>query len=142
MNYYIIEPEIAGGFGENTVMDPMSRPPRVSRFHYKLDGWLGDELLETVACYIATKFVVDILQSLHPTGVEFGQVEISKSELFDELYPNRKLPEFAWLKIKGTAGKDDFALSEKHRLVVSERVLSALRSATLRHCKASAYNES
>lgn len=140
MKCYILEPEVAGGFGENTVMDPTSRPPSVTRFHYKFDGWLGDELLETVACFIATKAVVSILQPLHPTGVEFDRVEVTKSETFNELYPNRQLPEFVWIKITGKAGKDDFGLSEQHRLVVSERILTALQSVKLNQCMVYLYN--
>ena len=69
MKYYILEPEVAGGFGENTIMDPTSRPPRVTRFHYEFDGWLGDELLETVACFIATKS-----SCRHPPAVAIQQV--------------------------------------------------------------------
>ena len=47
MNYYAIEPEVAGGLGPNTVMNRTLHPPAVSKLHYNLDGWLGDVLLET-----------------------------------------------------------------------------------------------
>jgi hypothetical protein len=138
MNYFIIEPEVAGGFGENSTLDPTYRPPRVIRFHYEFDGWLGDELLETVACFIATRSVADALQSLEMTGVEFDQVETSKSQMFEELHPRRRLPEFVWLKVTGIAGKDDFGLSKAHRLVVSEKVLRVLKT-RMRHCAISPY---
>jgi hypothetical protein len=61
MNYFVLEPEVAGGFGAHTAMDPTKRPPRVFRFHYEFEGWLGDEILETVACFISTKAVADLL---------------------------------------------------------------------------------
>ena len=40
MSYYYLEPEIAGGLGECTVMDRSVRPPVVKRLHYELDGRL------------------------------------------------------------------------------------------------------
>jgi hypothetical protein len=135
MKYYCLAPEVGGGFGEHTLMDSSVRPPRLTRFHYKFDGWLGDDLLETVACFIGTRRLVDRLQSLNPTGLELDRVEISKSDEFKELHPDRALPEFAWLKITGEAGRDDFGLSQEHRLVVSERVLSVLNSLTLNNCE-------
>ena len=42
--YYILEPEVAGGFGENVVYDPATR--HVEHLHYQFDGWLGDDLLD------------------------------------------------------------------------------------------------
>ena len=139
MKYFTLEPEVAGGFGEKTIMDPTKRPPAVSKFHYEFEGWMGDELLETVACFIATSAVVEKLQTLTPSGVEFDQVEISKSAAFKELYPDRILPDFMWLKITGVAGQHDFGLSRIHRLVVSERVLFTLRSRNLQQCRVAPY---
>jgi hypothetical protein len=94
MNFYIIEPEVAGGLGENTVMDRTTHPPKVSKLHYKFDGWLGDVLLESIPCYIATKEVVQKLKIIHPTGVDCCNVEITSSEQFHDIQPNSKLPEF------------------------------------------------
>jgi len=133
MNHFIVEPEVAGGLGEHTVMDCTVRPPKVSRLHYKFDGWLGDSLLESFPCFIATKDVAQKLKALHPTGVHFSELEIEKSDQFRRLYPNRKLPDFMWLKISGTPGKDDFGLADDLRLVISERVLELLKSQNLKN---------
>jgi len=124
--YYYIEPEVAGGLGCNTMMDRSSHPPIVSRLHYKFDGWLDDELLETFPCYIITKRLWKVIQDEEFTGVESAPVEISLSEVFQELYPNRKVPDFVWLKVSGKAGIDDFGITSDNRLVVSERVLNLL----------------
>lgn len=135
MKYYSLDPEVAGGFGENTVMDdPTARPPIVRNFHFQFEGWLGDDLLETVACFIATKRLVEAIRALQPSGIGFDKVEITKSEQFEELYPDRELPDFVWLKITGKPGRDDFGLSEEHRLVVSERMLSAMKMLNLNNC--------
>lgn len=133
MNHFIVEPEVAGGLGEHTVIDSTVRPPKVSRLHYKFDGWLGDSLLESFPCYIATKDVAQKLKAMHFTGVDFCDVEIEKSEQFRRLYPNRKLPDFLWLKIFGQPGKDDFGLDDDLRLVISERVLAVLKSQHLQN---------
>lgn len=51
--YYVVEPEVAGGFGINTVFTRTEgKPMVVHKLHYEFDGWLGDSLLETTPCYI------------------------------------------------------------------------------------------
>jgi hypothetical protein len=131
MKYYIIEPEVAGGFGRNTVMDSKTHPPIVQRLHYELHGWLGDELLETFPCYIVTQRLRKSIEDTGMTGAEFAAAEITVSEQFKEIYPNRIIPDFEWLRVIGRAGTDDFGTAQDNRLVVSERVLSL---AGLKHC--------
>lgn len=133
MNYYSLEPEVAGGLGPHSVLDPRTHPPVVSKLHYEFDGWLGDELLETFPCYIVTQRIRDMIQERGFTGAEFAPVEVTKSITFEELYPNRRLPKFVWLKVNGTPGIDDFGRGPTNKilLVVSERVLKAL---DLKHC--------
>jgi len=135
MKYYVIEPEVAGGFGENAVLDdPTARPPRIKNFHYEFSGWLGDPILETVGCFIVTEALRERIEALEPTGMTFGRVEVSKSGEFEDLYPSRVLPNFVWLQITGAPGVDDFGLSSSHRLVVSQRILEILREGGMRHC--------
>jgi hypothetical protein len=43
------------------------------------------------------------------------------------MQPDHKLPPFAWLKVDGQAGRDDFGIAPDYRLVVSERVLDVLK---------------
>lgn len=40
MKYCVIEPEVAGGLGENTVIDQSVHPPKIARLHYNFEGWL------------------------------------------------------------------------------------------------------
>ena len=140
MKYYVVEPEVAGGLGENTVMDRSVQPPKIARLHYDFDGWLGDVLLESFPCFIATEGVVRELMSMRSTGVSFGHVEITKSEQFDEIYPGRQLPEFRWLKVSGKPGVDDFGLTDDFRLVVSQRVLHVLQSHGLDNATVDSFN--
>jgi hypothetical protein len=138
MDYFYIEPEVAGGLGEKTVLDSSVHPPRVDRLHYKFDGWLGDVLLESFPCEIATSSAAHALMDAAVTGVQFADVEVSTSEAFRELHPQLALPMFRWLRVSGVAGKDDFGIADDLRLVVSQRALDILRplgigNATLEH---------
>lgn len=142
MRYYILDPEVAGGWGKNTVFTRTpGRPTMVHKLHYNFDGWLGDELLETVPCFIVTQKLADLIQAARATGAEFDHVEVSKSKQFEDFYPDRRLPQFVWLKVNGIAGKDDFGLSDRHRLVVSERILEILKSRPFSQCGVSPYQE-
>ena len=53
--YYFIEPEVAGGWGGNTIADTSVHPPKISKLHYQFDGWLGDDLLESFPCFIVSE---------------------------------------------------------------------------------------
>lgn len=134
MKYYCLEPEVAGGLGADTVIDRSVSPTQIEQLHYVMDGWLGDGLLESFPSYIVTNALAHELNHWHPTGARLAKVKITKSPQFEELHPNRPLPEFMWLKVFGAAGKDDFGISVDNRLVVSERVLNILKSFGLSHC--------
>ena len=131
MRFYVIEPEVAGGWGENTIVaDSSVHPPRVTKLHYKFDGWLGDVLLESFPCYIVTEAAKENIKAMAATGVKFDEVEISTSDEFDDVSPGLQLPRFAWLQVAGKAGQDDFGIAPApdFRLVISQRVLDLLKS--------------
>lgn len=127
MEYFYVEPEVSGGLGANTVMDRSVHPPIVDRLHYQFDGWLGDVLLESFPSFIVTDEARAMLQEAGATGARFGDVEITTSDQFRELYPNKQLPRFVWLQIVGKAGHDDFGIAADGRLVVSDRTLDVLK---------------
>jgi hypothetical protein len=139
MKYFTIEPEVAGGLGQNTILDSTIHPPRVIKLHYQFNGWLGDPILETVATFIVTSSIKNKIETSAATGVQFEAVEISKSGEFEDFFPNRKLPGFLWIQITGNAGKDDFGLSSTHRLVVSQRILEILKAEGMSHCEITEY---
>ncbi len=126
-SYYVVEPEVAGGWGENTIF---TRTPGqgtvVHKLHYEFDGWLGDELLESAPCFIVTERMAHEIQKAGLTGVSFDKVEVTVSPEFKQLYPDRQLPTFVWLKIEGTPGRDDFGVTSDLMLVVSESALEVL----------------
>ncbi|MER9373795.1 hypothetical protein [Mesorhizobium sp. M0491] len=127
MRYYYLEPEVSGGFGDNIILDASVHPPLITRLHYEFDGWLGDSMVASFPCYLVTDDVAEKILKSEFSGVTFDKVEVTTSELFEEMQPDQKLPPFVWLKVKADAGRDDFGMAKDLRLVVSERVLDALK---------------
>ncbi|MDQ0065119.1 hypothetical protein [Chryseobacterium lathyri] len=125
--YKVIEPEVAGGLGDNTEMDTSFFPPLIKNLHYEFDGWLGDDILESFPCYVMTETLRKAIEFENLTGIYFNEVLISKSETFLELYPNKELPNFFWAKINGEPYKDDFFITEKIILAISDRAYSLLK---------------
>jgi hypothetical protein len=82
VKYFLIEAEVAGGFGPNTVLDRSVHPPIVNRLHYQFDGWLGDVLLESFPSFIVSGDARNKLLESDVTGARFDEVEISTSEQF------------------------------------------------------------
>lgn len=133
MQYFYIEPEVAGGLGDSTVLDASVHPPVVARLEYYFDEWQGDSLLESFPCFIVTESLAAQLMSTPLSGFKFEQVSITKSSVYQELYSDRSLPAFVWLRLTGLAGKDDFGLAADGRLVVSANALKILMASGISH---------
>ena len=146
MKLYLLEPEVAGGHGDNTVFEDLALGERqkVKYLHYEFSGWLGDEILETFMAFIITENLVNTIKKSTLNGYIFENMEISINDLFRELYPNTKLPGFKRLIPKGYVEADDdnyktwtgedFCLSQKARLVVTEKALSLLKLHKMDYC--------
>jgi hypothetical protein len=130
--YFVVEPEVAGGWGDNTIADTDVHPPVVIHLHYEFEGWLGDELLESFPCFVVTRKLAAAIEEAGLNGASFESVEISVSENFKEAHPRVALPSFVRFVPTGKAGVGDFGISDG-RLVVSERALRILKKARLRH---------
>jgi len=88
---------------------------------------LGDAILESFPAFIVIEEAKETLLEMGATGATFDDVEVSVTDQFEELYPGRTLPSFAWLKPEGQAGQDDIGVAADGRLVISQRALDALR---------------
>jgi hypothetical protein len=135
MPSYVLEPEVAGGWGISTVADTSTYPPHVSALEYRFDGWLGDELLESFTCYIVTARVAHALRLSALSGFVLRPVRITRSSEFEEFKPGFVFPDFEWLDIVGKAGLTDFGRDSNHRLVVSETARSLLKGFDIDHCQ-------
>jgi hypothetical protein len=137
MKFYALDPEVAGELGKNTVMNTSVHPPEVSKLHYELDAWLGDDLIQSFPCYLVTERLKRKMESASMVGVAFAPVEFNVSANFKDRHPSKAVPNFTWLKITGSAGKDDFGVEAHGRLVVSERALKLIQDFSLNHCEIS-----
>src|SRR5580692_2722741 len=140
MTYFTLEPEVAGGFGPATTGNLKVRPPQLEKFNYEFDVWFGDPILEAVRNFIVTDRLKERLIEAHASGIAFGDVEVTKSGEFLDLYGDRPLPAFSWLQITGRAGTDDFGLSSSRHLIVSERIMNFLKAFRLKYCEVSEYD--
>lgn len=131
--FYRIEPEVAGGWGDRTVVDRSTHPPVVSVLEYRLDGWLGDEILETFPCYIVTESLMEDFGRERLVGYEDADVMLTVSDAFSSEYAIGEIPKFRWLKIDGNAQASDFMHSADHRLIVSEKAMTVLKAHRIAH---------
>jgi hypothetical protein len=134
MKFSVLSPEVAGDLGHNTVMDTGASGLRVDHLHYEFNTWLGDDLIEAFPCFIVSAHLKETIELAGLTGMVFDSAEVSTTQVFEDLYPARRLPVFYWLKVTGKPGVTDFGLTPDARLVVSERALAALRKHSLRNC--------
>lgn len=125
-DFFLLEPEVSGGLGPNTVIDRSAHPPLVSLLQYCFDGWLGDELLETFPCFIVTETLGTLFTDEGFTGFQIATVDVVVSDRFVQQSVQRALPVFVWLQVNGIAGKDDFGVGLDNRLVVSARALALI----------------
>ena len=134
MTYHELQPEVAGGWGAHTQADTSCHPPIVSRLHYEFDGWLGDCLLESFPCFIATESVIAALADGGMTGFEVSDVEISLTQEFRGQYPDRDVGHWRWLRPTASPGEADIAVSKSCVLVVSARALQVFKAHGLFNC--------
>ncbi len=130
--YFVVEPEVAGSIGDRSILDRTIHPPRVTKLHYLFEGWLGDPLVESFPVFGVTGDLKRRFNEAGLSGTEFEDMEISTSDEFNELYPDRTLPVFERLIPAGLAGTDDIGTLPDGRLVVSQRALDVLKAAGVR----------
>lgn len=144
MKYFELTTEAAGSFGESVEFagPRQERPPKVTKMAYDFESWPEDAINGWMSHYIVTKELAQALESANPplTGFSIGEVEITTESQFDELYGDRELPKFVWLKIEGAAGISDFGISSKNSIVVSDRVLQIIKRFPHKYLKQDTFN--
>jgi hypothetical protein len=135
MKYYELYPEVAGTITEDCIDDAVARPIKISKMNYEFDGWLGDDLITEAGHFIVTKKLAEALRQSTLSGFNLDKATISKSAKFEEIYPNRILPVFKWLKINAHFKKDDFWFSkERMMLQVSAKGYDVLKDFQIANC--------
>jgi len=126
-DFFVLEPEVAGGLGQRTILERTAEGPRVTHLHYEFGpGWQGDDLATSHPVFIVSDRVGSILREARLTGMALTGMEQSVDAQAYEIDPNLKLPAFRWLQVNGRAGVDDFGTDAGY-LVVSKRALDLLR---------------
>ena len=138
MEFFILRPEVPGGFGDNTELTP--RPdayPIVTRLHFEFGGGtLGNDLMECHPVFMVTRALADTLQAGNLSGYELSRdVEVSVDDNVRDLEPDWPVPVIEWLQVSGEPGSDDFGLTSDASLVVSYAALSVLRRHKIDDCE-------
>ena len=133
MKYFIIEPEVSGGLGPETVLDNSTHPPMVKKVEYKFEGWLGDPIIESFPVYLVTKELFGRFRDHQLSGYKSADVKISISDDLLESDPNISIPEFVWLQIFGREQVDDFFIGNDYRLVISDNAKSIIEQVGVKY---------
>jgi hypothetical protein len=128
MPYYVVRPEVPGQLGDATELDRSGDRLRVKHLEYAFDGWLGDELITAHPAFAATKSLADKFAAADLTGFSARPMQVSRSDEFEEFYPDRVLPEFVELVITGRPGVDDLGITDESDLVLSQRAVDILNT--------------
>ena len=134
VKYLTIRPEVAGSFGDYTIMDTKTHPPKIERLHYVFEGWLGDDIVEGFPVFLISKNLYELLKKTNFTGYKVDSCRVTMSQNFVEFYSHKKLPPFYWFKITGKKRESDFWVSEKNDLMASEKAIETLKQANINHC--------
>jgi hypothetical protein len=143
MSFYILKPEQCGGFGRKALYggELTDRPPAIYRLDFEFTAWPVDDLIEVNCTYIATETLVAELAELNPkpVGIFYDNVTVNNTYEMRQAQPGMELAAYKWCKINGRPGKDDFAMSADHRLVISSRALIVIKP-RLTRCIIEVYN--
>lgn len=135
MEFYRLEPEVAGVLGEGTVIDAAAHPPRIEAVHYEITDWAGDDLVEAFPVYLVTDDLADTLVDSGLDAFRVRRATVTLSDEAQELLEGRELPTFHWLEVTGQAGVDDLGVTDQGQLVVSEQALDLFQGGTLENCE-------
>ncbi|MBW9154748.1 hypothetical protein [Clostridium estertheticum] len=146
MDMFRLEPEVAGEIGENSrIRYERGMIKEVEFLHYEFTGWLGDEILTSHPCFIVSENIVEDILRSKLRGYRFEDIEISTSDEFKEMFPNRYIPNFKRLIPLGKvvvrdekifqSSEDDFCLEDDVELVVSYNALEILKKSNIDNCE-------
>ena len=128
-NYNKIQPEVIVGIGNNTVFEEKEPPFKtINRLHIELEDWLGDDLVECYPVYIVTDALKKGLEESNFSGFKFAEMEITKSEYFDDNYQLKKeLPNFYWMKIIGQLDIDEILIGNNKELFIKPKLVEFIK---------------
>ena len=141
MNYYLLNPEVAGELGEGSeLVYEGGKIKEVMFLEYNFMGWQGDELLSTHPCFIVTESLQNDIISNGLTGVKFKNIAMTFSDEFLEIRGEKKVPKFVQIICNDLYEnsvenlQNDFYFNKYKDIIVSEKALSVLKQHKLDMC--------
>lgn len=130
MDCFRLDPEVAGGFGDDAVLDHTTTPFTVTYLHYEIETWRGSEILGTHPVLVVTARLRDEIVAAGLSGVSWDDALVTVEQEQGVGYMAEKgqvlPPAWVWLVPTGTAGVDDIAEARPGRLVVSQAALNVI----------------
>lgn len=126
MKYFIIEPEVAGSLGSDTILDRSTHPPSVKRLEYRFEGWLGDPIVESFPVFLARSDLVLRFKKIRLTGFQIADVKVTIADNLQATDHKLVIPPFEWVQIVGKSEHSDFFLADDLRLVISEKTRAVI----------------
>lgn len=141
MNYYLLNPEVAGEIGDGSeLIYEDGKIKEVIFLEYNFMGWQGDELLSTHPCFIVTENLQNDITLNGLTGVKFKDIAMTFSDEFYDICGNVKMPKFVQI-ICNTSYEDnvdnlqyDFYYNKYKEIIVSERALTVIKQHKIDMC--------
>ncbi|BDD84621.1 hypothetical protein TPB0596_43840 [Tsukamurella pulmonis] len=131
----MLDPEVAGGLGDESVLDTSVHPPLVHRLHFVVAGWLGDDLIQSFPVYLMSPRLLAALRTAGLTGFSVNpHCRIAFDEQVGEELDNADILTFEWIDVHGTAA-DDLRITEDLLLEVSDRAWDTLSRFSVNHCE-------
>ncbi|MGW6933214.1 hypothetical protein ACWGE0_24370 [Lentzea sp. NPDC054927] len=122
MTFYLIEPEVAGGWGDEFKIDRATNV--VTRVHYEVADWLGDCIVTTHPVYLVLRDTAGRMNEAGFTGFALDEALVTAGDQHHIFNPDGVLPDLVWLKVNGEPGVDDLGLANNGTdLVVSQPVM-------------------
>jgi len=131
MKKYLIEAEVPGNISDSIFIDRTVRPRIVEKLVYIFDGWLGDDLIESIGTYIVSERLMKGIRENNLTGCSFEKAEVIKSEQFIKIYGDKELPVFYWMKL-GNSDNEDLSI-KNCSLMTSEKAFTVLQKFNLKN---------
>ncbi|NMD56542.1 MULTISPECIES: hypothetical protein [Tsukamurella] len=131
---YVLEPEVAGGLGEGSVLDTSVHPPLLSRLEYEVMDWQGDDLISSFPVYLVSPRLLAAIEATRLTGFTVNpNCRVTVDEQCRDEVQGSGVLAFTWIDIHGAVG-DDLHITSDLLLGVSDRAWAVISSFTLNRC--------
>lgn len=131
MNYYHVEPEVAGQLGQRTEF-LSTFPTTVGKMEYLFDRWPADEFVQAHPCFAVSQRIKEKIEQARLTGYQFQPILVGMTDYFEG--EHKDIPAFFRLIPTGIPFNDDFGLNSEHQLIASQNAKVLLDGMNLSEC--------